>query len=111
MTVSSRVAQLALAVVWLLGAGAKCYYIPPLPFPLAARHSQGEADSTMEPVDKCATVRCAANYECAVVNERARCFLREACGLAFCAAGLTCCNPTCSTCMRPGEYCTMQVCN
>ncbi|KAL8377196.1 hypothetical protein RB595_008057 [Gaeumannomyces hyphopodioides] len=35
---------------------------------------------------------------------------RQQCGLAVCATGDTCCNPTCSMCTKPGAGCTQQDC-
>lgn len=34
----------------------------------------------------------------------------EACGKSVCAKGEVCCNPSCSTCVAPGQGCTKQLC-
>jgi hypothetical protein len=33
------------------------------------------------------------------------------CGNTTCAPGTRCCNPSCGTCVRPGDRCTDQICN
>jgi hypothetical protein len=35
----------------------------------------------------------------------------EVCGPTICAEGLTCCNPSCGYCTKPGEGCTEEACN
>lgn len=35
----------------------------------------------------------------------------EACGGSICKPGLTCCNPSCGTCVPKGVECTQQTCN
>ncbi|KAL2174226.1 uncharacterized protein P884DRAFT_332298 [Thermothelomyces heterothallicus CBS 202.75] len=34
----------------------------------------------------------------------------QKCGDTICQAGLTCCNPSCGICVKPGMKCTMQAC-
>ncbi|KAK1752803.1 hypothetical protein QBC47DRAFT_463314 [Echria macrotheca] len=74
-----------------------------------------EAESST--ITPCATVRCAAGTVCKVVERRARCVpdaaleQGEKCGArVVCAAGLTCCNASCGTCVPPGMMCTQQAC-
>ncbi|KAK4187945.1 hypothetical protein QBC35DRAFT_434078 [Podospora australis] len=62
----------------------------------------------------CSLVRCRENTTCAVLAGTAVCVpdapQGEVCGHIVCAKGLTCCNASCGTCVKPGMMCTQQVC-
>ncbi|KAK0735280.1 hypothetical protein B0T26DRAFT_737653 [Lasiosphaeria miniovina] len=71
------------------------------------------ASEIRQDLSPCATVRCAANTTCEVINgNQAKCVLDkgEICGITVCAADLVCCNPSCGICTRPNMACTQQVC-
>ncbi|KAL2266814.1 hypothetical protein VTJ83DRAFT_6166 [Remersonia thermophila] len=60
----------------------------------------------------CAPIKCAVHETCQVINGKPECVSKYPvkCGNAVCAQGLTCCNPSCSMCVKPGMACTQQVC-
>ncbi|KAL1841134.1 hypothetical protein VTJ49DRAFT_7359 [Mycothermus thermophilus] len=61
---------------------------------------------------RCAPIRCAVHETCKVIDGKPQCVSKYPvkCGNAVCAEGLTCCNPSCSMCVKPGMACTQQVC-
>ncbi|KAK3900508.1 hypothetical protein C8A05DRAFT_35849 [Staphylotrichum tortipilum] len=63
-------------------------------------------------ITPCATVKCTSNTTCKVIDGKAQCvpILGVKCGNTVCEAGLTCCNPSCGMCVKPGMMCTQQVC-
>ncbi len=78
-------------------------------------------DAATTTITPCATVKCTSTTTCAVIGGKARCVpiftpLPSTipgvikCGATVCEAGLTCCNPSCGVCVKPGMMCTQQVC-
>ena len=73
--------------------------------------------ATTTTITPCATVKCTSTTTCAVIAGKAQCVPIPTtipgggqCGTTVCAAGLTCCNPSCGVCVKPGVMCTQQVC-
>ncbi|KAK8044991.1 hypothetical protein PG993_005015 [Apiospora rasikravindrae] len=59
----------------------------------------------------CATVLCLEGFVCEMQKNKPRCVHKlEQCGQVTCPSGTLCCNPLCSTCVKPGEFCTMGSC-
>lgn len=79
---------------------------------LDARAPAAAADVDPEKISPCATVRCGWEATCQVIGGKAVCVPpnRQVCGQVVCAEGLTCCNASCNTCVKPGMMCTQQVC-
>jgi len=67
------------------------------------------SDSAITP---CATVKCTSLTTCKVIDGKAQCVPIGGvkCGNTVCEAGLTCCNPSCSLCVKPGMACTAHIC-
>ncbi|KAL2129432.1 hypothetical protein VTI74DRAFT_7806 [Chaetomium olivicolor] len=68
--------------------------------------------SPSDTITPCATVKCTADTTCKVIDGKAQCVPIDGvkCGNTVCAAGLTCCNPSCGICTEPGMGCTGQIC-
>ncbi|MCA9609782.1 MAG: hypothetical protein KC619_29490 [Myxococcales bacterium] len=64
------------------------------------------------PLSPCATVRCAADTTCEVVDGTAYCVSNgsQACGSSTCGAGSVCCNASCGICTPPGAACIQIAC-
>ncbi|KAK4041884.1 hypothetical protein C8A01DRAFT_45091 [Parachaetomium inaequale] len=63
-------------------------------------------------ITPCATVKCAINTTCKVIDGKAQCVPINGiqCGNTVCEAGTTCCNPSCGLCVKPGMACTAHIC-